>query len=397
MSLNKVELLEKALKRERIARKEAEKILEKKSLELFRTNQNLIKVLNQKELELASLFNTIVDPYILMDLYGNVLKMNKASVDFVGYDTSIEVFNVKKIVYKEDLEEAFNLYKKVLKTGVYKNLKVRIYDKNKNIRWIELNSGVVNDENNKPVFIQSIFRDITDNLNAQKERDALVKNLTLSNQELKDFAHVVSHDLKAPLRSMNTLVTWLEEDCEEFSNQNIKDNFKRLLKKIDKMDHLISGILKYASVDRVENNKKLINLQKVVNVIIATIHIPKHIDINIIKELPIIQGDKFRLHQLFQNLISNAIKYCDKEKGYVNIDFKEVGDMWEFKIEDNGVGIKEKYHKKVFEIFQTLDERENATGIGLSIVKKILMIYGGDVWINSEHGKGTTFYFTLPK
>ena len=397
MSLNKVELLEKALKRERIARKEAEKILEKKSLELFRTNQNLIKVLNQKELELASLFNTIVDPYILMDLYGNVLKMNKASVDFVGYDTSIEVFNVKKIVYKEDLEEAFNLYKKVLKTGVYKNLKVRIYDKNKNIRWIELNSGVVNDENNKPVFIQSIFRDITDNLNAQKERDALVKNLTLSNQELKDFAHVVSHDLKAPLRSMNTLVTWLEEDCEEFSNQSIKDNFKRLLKKIDKMDHLISGILKYASVDRVENNKKLINLQKVVNVIIATIHIPKHIDINIIKELPIIQGDKFRLHQLFQNLISNAIKYCDKEKGYVNIDFKEVGDMWEFKIEDNGVGIKEKYHKKVFEIFQTLDERENATGIGLSIVKKILMIYGGDVWINSEHGKGTTFYFTLPK
>ena len=397
MSLNKVELLEKALKRERIARKEAEKILEKKSLELFRTNQNLIKVLNQKELELASLFNTIVDPYILMDLYGNVLKMNKASVDFVGYDTSIEVFNVKKIVYKEDLEEAFNLYKKVLKTGVYKNLKVRIYDKNKNIRWIELNSGVVNDENNKPVFIQSIFRDITDNLNAQKERDALVKNLTLSNQELKDFAHVVSHDLKAPLRSMNTLVTWLEEDCEEFSNQNIKDNFKRLLKKIDKMDHLISGILKYASVDRVENNKKLINLQKVVNVIIATIHIPKHIDINIIKELPIIQGDKFRLHQLFQNLISNAIKYCDKEKGYVNIDFKEVGDMWEFKIEDNGVGIKEKYHKKVFEIFQTLDERENATGIGLSIVKKILMIYGGDVWINSVHGKGTTFYFTLPK
>lgn len=397
MSQQKIDILEKALKRERLARKAAEKILEEKSLELYQTNQNLSKVLNAKQIELESLFKTIVDPYILMDLYGNVLKMNNASIEFFGYNIDEESFNVLSTLHKEDYEYAMDSFRQLLKEGSFKNFKARVYNKKRALKWIEINSSIVYDDDGKPTFAQGIIRDISEDLEVQKEREELLKNLTISNKELKDFAHVVSHDLKSPLRSMNALVTWLQEDCEPFANEDIKQNFEHLFRKIDKMDHLISGILKYASVDKVEAKKQKTDLGIIVQEIIDTIHIPEHIKIEVSKNLPVIKGDKFRLHQLFQNLISNAVKYCKPESGLIRIDCEEMSKKWKFSIKDNGIGIEKKYHRKIFDIFQTLDDGQNSTGVGLSIVKKILAIYDGKIWLESEFGKGTTFHFTLPK
>ncbi|OSY87667.1 histidine kinase [Tenacibaculum holothuriorum] len=397
MSQQKIDILEKALKRERLARKAAEKILEEKSLELYQTNQNLSKVLSEKEIQLESLFKTIVDPYILMDLYGNVLKMNNASIDFFGYNIERDSFNVLSTLHKDDYEYAMESFKQLLKEGSFKNFKARVYNKKRELKWIEINSSIVYDDDDKPTFAQGIIRDISDDLKVQKEREELLKKLTISNKELKDFAHVVSHDLKSPLRSMNALVTWLQEDCEPFANEDIKQNFDYLFRKIDKMDHLISGILKYASVDRVEAKKQQTDLAIIVQEIIDTIHIPEHIKIEVSNDLPTIRGDKFRLHQLFQNLISNAVKYSKPENGFIQIDCEEKDEKWKFSIKDNGIGIEKKYHRKIFDIFQTLDDSQSSTGVGLSIVKKILAIYNGKIWLTSEFDKGTTFYFTLPK
>lgn len=397
MSSSKIEILEKALKRERLARKEAEKILEDKSLELYEANQNLSKVVNEKEIQLESLFKTIVDPYILMDLYGNVLKMNNAAMEFFGYDIEKESFNVTSTLFADDVPYAMESYYELLEKGIFRNFRARVYDKNKEIRWIEINSSIVYDETNTATFAQGIVRDITENLKAQKERESLLKNLTKSNKELNDFAHVVSHDLKAPLRSMNALVNWLQEDCREFiDNEDINQNFELLIKKIDKMDHLINGILKYASIDKIEHRKKEVDLQEIVESIIDTIHIPKHVQVLIPEKLPTAKGDKFRFHQLFQNLISNAVKYANEKDGKVHITYAVIDGFWEFQIKDNGMGIPEKYHKKVFGIFETLDENNSSTGIGLSIVKKITDMYEGKVWVTSIEGKGATFHFTLP-
>ncbi len=395
----KIKLLKKALDREKFARKEAEKILEEKSLELYETNQNLVNVLNEKEIELESLFKTIVDPYILMDLYGNVLKMNDASEDFFGYDIQKESFNVNSTLHEEDIEYAMKSYTKLLEEGTFKNFRARIYNKNKEIRWIEINSSLVYDEADNPVFAHGIVRDITENLNAEKEREKLLTHLTISNKELNDFAHVVSHDLKAPLRSMNTLVTWLHEDFKHLINEgnDIGRNFQLLIKKIDKMDHLINGILEYAGVDKVERSENQVDLNIVVNDIVETIYVPEHITIYIQENLPPVRGDKFRLHQLFQNLISNAVKYSDKEEGHISVSFEDLGDQWKFSIKDNGMGIDEKYHKKIFNLFQILDEHQNSTGIGLAIVAKIISLYKGKIRLYSEVGKGTTFYVSLPK
>jgi PAS domain S-box-containing protein len=392
-----IEMLEKALEREKRARIEAEKKLEERTFELQKANQNIRKVINEKEIQLENLFKTIVDPYILMDLYGNVVKMNDAAADFFGHDIESEVFNVTSLLVPDDVSFAKKAYNKLLEKGVIKNYKARIYDKNKEVRWIEISPSIVYDEKGKPTFTQGVLRDITDRLTIQKEKEVLLKNLKKSNQELNDFAHVVSHDLKAPLRSMNALVSWLQEDCLELSDdENIKENFELLLKKIDKMDHLINGILKYASIDKIEHPKKDVDLQEVVDIILDTIHIPEYIEVIIPKKLPVAEGDKFRLHQLFQNLISNAVKYADKDNGEVSITYETKKEYWEFQISDNGKGIPEKYHKKVFGIFETLDDHHNSTGIGLSIVKKIIDLFDGTIWVSSIEGEGATFHFTLP-
>lgn len=397
MITNNIEALEQALEREKKARIEAEKILEEKNLELQEANQNIIKVINEKDIQLKSLFKTIVDPYILMDLYGNVVKMNDTAADFFGYQIEEQVFNVTSTLYPEDVEYAMKCYYELLDKGIYENFKVRIYNKKKEIRWIEINSSIVYDDNGEATFAQGIVRDITERLNDQKEREQLLKNLKKSNQELNDFAHVVSHDLKAPLRSLNALVSWLKEDCLELTDdEEIEGNFELLLKKIDKMDHLINGILKYASIDKIEHPGKDIDLHEIVESIIETIHVPKHVNVIIPERLPIAEGDKFRLHQLFQNLISNAVKYAKDVNGEVSITYETKQDHWEFQISDNGKGIPEKYHKKVFGIFETLDDHQNSTGIGLSIVKKIVDLFEGTIWVSSIEGKGATFHFTLP-
>ncbi|MDG1812295.1 MAG: HAMP domain-containing sensor histidine kinase [Polaribacter sp.] len=163
------------------------------------------------------------------------------------------------------------------------------------------------------------------------------------------------------------------------------------------MDDLIQGILQYASVDKIDNTEKKIDLNVLVRDVLDTVYHPSNITISIQENLPIINGDDFRLKQLFQNLLSNAIKYCNQIKGDVALNYISKDNFWQFEITDNGMGIDAKYYKKIFQIFQVLEDSENSTGVGLSIVKKIVEFYGGKIWVTSKLKKGTTFYFTLPK
>jgi PAS domain S-box-containing protein len=232
---------------------------------------------------------------------------------------------------------------------------------------------------------------------AEREKEQLLKDLQKSNQELNDFAHVVSHDLKSPLRGMNTLVNWIKEDLAESASDDITTNLNLLLRRIDRMDLMINGILNYASIDKLDKEEKKVDLNVIVNDVLDANHIPEHFIVNIKNELPILKGDSYKLMQLFQNLITNAVKYCDKEQGIIEIDCTAIKKFWQFSISDNGMGIAEKYQEKIFQIFQVLEESEYSTGVGLSIVKKVIDFYEGDIWLESEVGVGTTFYFTLPK
>lgn len=144
---------------------------------------------------------------------------------------------------------------------------------------------------------------------------------------------------------------------------------------------------------------KKINLKEVVTEVIGNLAPPKNIRVEITNRLPTILADKVRISQVFQNLISNSIKYMDKSKGYIKIGCKDEKSFWKFSVADNGPGIGKKYYEKVFKIFQTLGVRDDkeSTGVGLSVVKKIIELYGGKIWLESKVGKGTTFFFTIPK
>ena len=239
-------------------------------------------------------------------------------------------------------------------------------------------------------------------LELQKKEKLLeqkTRQLENSNQELKEFAYVVSHDLKATLRGINSLVDWLNEDYAEVLDEQGRRYLQLLQDRVKRMHDLIEGILQYSRVGRIEDERIEIDLNRLVAEVIDLVAPPEHITVKIVNPLPTLVVERVRIIQVFQNLISNAVKYMDKPEGRVEISCQPVDGFWEFRISDNGPGIDEKYFAKIFQIFQTLAPRDKVegTGIGLSLVKKIVEKYGGTIRVESEVGKGSTFIFTLPR
>ncbi|GEJ34332.1 putative two-component system sensor histidine kinase [Flavobacterium psychrophilum] len=257
------------------------------------------------------------------------------------------------------------------------------------------NNNIDNDDHlNSADYVKQQSDEI---IRINKQREELLKNLEKQNQALYQYAHVVSHDLKAPLRSIDTLINWFKEDNAAILDDNNNKSLDLVLSNVEKMDLLIKGILDYSAIDKLEVKDRTIDLNILIHKIIRTITIPNHIEIILKNKMPKIVGNDITLKQLFQNLIQNAIKYNDKEMGFVEIGSKENDNEIEFYIKDNGIGIKERYQDKIFNLFSKLENTDQSSGIGLSIVKKIIDLYQGKIWLESQETIGTTFYFTIPK
>jgi light-regulated signal transduction histidine kinase (bacteriophytochrome) len=208
---------------------------------------------------------------------------------------------------------------------------------------------------------------------------------------------MVSHDLKAPLRSIDTLINWFMEDNAAMMTDENKKSMRTILSNVEKMDLLIKGILVYSSVENQEAEDRTIDLNVLIDEVVRTIHVPSHITFTVKNTLPKVYGNQYRFNQLFQNLIQNAIKYNDKEAGIIEIGSSETETELQFYIKDNGIGIAAQYQSKIFDVFSKLHSNDPSSGIGLSIVKKIIDLYQGKIWLESQENIGTTFYFSLPK
>ncbi|MBU2938168.1 PAS domain S-box protein [Lacinutrix sp. C3R15] len=653
MSQEQVQILQRALKREKAARKAAESILEEKSRELYFTSQRLEQLLDEKSSQLQGVFENIVDAYVVMDLQGNFIKFNEAATKLFGYDISREKVNVVKLIYKEDYPYAIASFTQLQTKGYFKNYEARVYTKSKEVKWVHINASVIFDKDKNPVAAQGIVRDITDqkeseekliasenrlaslivnldsgivledenrnivltnnkfcelfnieakpsdligmdckaaseknkvlfknpesflqriraidaakkvvigddlemvdgkilernyipiiiggsnkgylwtfkdvtlnrtyrkslevqkqkyyniianmhlglievdtkgkilmvnqsfsemsgysmqelsgklskevfpidkksseiikdenikrnkgeansyeiqiknkngeekywlvsaapniniegvqtgsigvtlditdfkNLELQKEK--LLSKLEKSNDELQEYAHIVSHDLKSPLRSIHALVSWLKEDNQGKLDDVSIQNIGLIETTLEKMEQLITDVLNYSSVGAETSLKTEVDLNSLVNELVSILYIPEHIQIKSLHALPNINGDRTKLQQLFQNLISNAVKFIDKEQGSIIIDVEDLKSHYKFSIQDNGIGIEKKYHDKIFKIFHSLKKSKDSSGIGLSIVKKIVNLHEGEIWLDSKPNIGTTFYFTLKK
>jgi len=550
MSKQEIELLQRALDRQVKARKEAEKILESKSKELYDTlhylredNNRLKGLLQEKTSELEGVFFNIPDPYLVINLKGQVIKMNQAAKLFLGFDTEKEDFYAAQLVHHEYLMATLQSFGLLQEVGILKNFKTKINIKSGGSRFVQVNANLIYDASGMPIAAQGVLRDVTNeeevsaileeqkealkdsqkrleavisDLQAQKEKyssiianmnlglvevdnedlvqlvnksfctlsgytekelygnklgqllhvsdpkiilvhqknrlkgisdtyevnvqvkggqkkhwlisgaprynekgqvigsigihlditeqyelseqkEQLFKDLESSNEGLQEYAHIVSHDLKSPLRSISALASWLEEDFGDKLGPAGLSQLNLMQDKIASMDQLITGILRYSSIGSEKARFEICPTLKLVQQLKATIYWPEQIALRFNGIMPSINADKTQLQQLFQNLLSNAIAHMDKPKGQIEIGYNDLGDLHEFSVKDNGIGIPKAYQEKIFEIFETLESGKGSSGIGLSIVKKIVQLHGGTIWVKSEYGAGATFYFTIKK
>jgi PAS domain S-box-containing protein len=316
-----------------------------------------------------------------------------------------------EVIHPDDLEKVMKLLETTVSSGQSGELECRSFVKGGQERWIHIFARPQwDEEKQRTTAIFGAVKDITKRkrtedeirkLNAELEQRVKQRTAELeaANQELKDFAYVVSHDLKAPLRGISQLGQWLVQDYGDAFDEEGEKMIDLLINRVKRMDGLIDGILEYSRIGRIVGKNVEINLNRLVKEVIDSIAPPDYIQILIESDLPVIVGDKTRITEVFQNLIENAFKFMDKPEGKISIDCADEGSCWAFRVVDNGPGIDPKYHEKIFQIFQTLEPRDvhESTGVGLALVKKIIEFYGGKIWVESTTGKGSTFSFRLPK
>ncbi|MEX0966310.1 MAG: PAS domain-containing protein [Bacteroidia bacterium] len=275
----------------------------------------------------------------------------------------------------------------------------RIINTRGEVRWLHSLGETVVDDKGKPTGLIGTAQDVTDLKNAE----ALIKDknreLQQTNQSLEEFAHVTSHDLKAPLRAISNLAQWLYDDNYTALGKEGQEHLKLIINKAQAMHRLIESILEYSRAGAAAGKKEPCDVRLILENTLTMITVPKNITLKIPEVLPVMQCERTKLLQVFSNLISNAIRYNDKPHGLIEIKYKDLPSFHEFSVLDNGKGIHPKYHQSIFKMFETLDKDSmpDSSGIGLALVKKIIAGYGGAIKVKSEPGKGSEFIFTIMK
>lgn len=363
-----------------------------------------LDITEQKEQEeklylLSLIAEKNINAVIIADAHGKIEWANTSFIDMSGYSME-EIIGQKPghlLQGEETNLETINYMRDRIAKGLPFNCEIINYSKQGKKYWVGIQGQALYNKKGEIVKFFAIEENVTKKKELEQQREFLVDSLAKSNKELEDYAAIVSHDLKSPLRSIHSLISWIKEDNDKEFNEQTTQYLTMIEGKVEKMDHLIEGILTYAKIDKVDVVSEKVNTQEVIQNIINIIHIPNHISVTITNNLPIVDADRFRVQQLFQNLISNAVNYIDKPNGIVEVSCSEEPKHFIFSIKDNGPGIAQENQEKIFKIFQSLEKSEKSTGLGLSIVKKIVDNYNGKIWIESEIGKGTTFFVQLNK
>ncbi len=303
-------------------------------------------------------------------------------------------------VHPDDLEKVETAFQKTLQYGEDFKVETRTIWKDKSVHWFSIMGRVVYDLQGKPQEMIGIALDITNNKIVQLELQETLRKLKRSNAELEQFAYVASHDLQEPLRMITSFLQLLKLRYENQLDSDANEFIHFAIDGATRMQEMINDLLTYSRIDRKRGDFKEVKIEDILQQITfeyklliqeknAVIHFG---------ELPVITADYTQMVQLFQNLISNSIKYNDQPCPTIHITAEKQDNDWIFKVADNGIGIDPQQGDRIFKIFQRLhspDEYEG-TGIGLAIVKRIVERHGGRIWYDSQPGKGSNFYFNIP-
>ncbi len=384
-----------------------EHILEQSSNELFKTNRELSRIAQEKTEEAAfsskrleEVVSSITEVLVQLDIDENIIYLNNAWEVVTGYTVAESLnknwrdFTISQGEAQNQIAALFNSEKKIIEDTV------RITTADRTEKWLAISLSHHTSSDQQHVGYIGTFVDVSERVEAEKKLKSYMHDLEKINTELDQFAYVVSHDLKAPLRAINNLSEWIEEDISHLIEGETKDQFKLLRGRVHRMENLINGILSYSRAGRIKTVKERFLVKTVVDDLCETFGIKQKIQF-------VIEGDpgleliseKITLGQILQNLISNGIKYNDKPNIIITIGWKDTGFNIDFFVKDNGPGISPEFHEKIFIIFQTLQARDEveSTGVGLAIVKKIIDEKGGVIRVQSTMNEGTVFFFSWPK
>jgi len=357
----------------------------------------------RKTREKLELFRNLIDRsndcIFVMELkWGRFLDVNDKACASLGY-TQEELLTMSFKDIEESIRDESAWQRQTEKLKVKSDLVIQGRHRCKDATTFYAETSLKYVSQGKEDYVIAVARDVTERKKVEEEREKLLEQVESINKELKDFAYIVSHDLKAPLRGIKTLADWISTDYADKLDEEGREQIGLLSGRVVRMHNLIDGVLQYSRVGREKVKQVRVNLNELVSEVIDLVAPPENIEIRVENELPIIECEETRTMQVFQNLLSNAVKYMDKPRGRIRIGCVQEDGFWKFSVSDNGPGIEKQHYEKIFQIFQTLSPRDEveSTGVGLSVVKKIVELYGGKIWVESKPGEGSTFFFMLPK
>lgn len=343
--------------------------------------------------------------YYETDLVNNTWVGSDRFYEIFGFDKHNEPFTTEEfqaIVHPEDLAEVMKEFGESLanKKDFYAEYRC-INRKDKGVIWVKSTSKVEYDVDGNPVRILGVKFDITEFIKLLKKVEKSNKELESRNQQLQEYAYITSHDLKSPLNNIMSFLELISEDVQEIDNPELKGYLDYVLEASERMKLQITTLLDHAriGVNRVISK---VDMEQLLKKLISDLRVDiresqAKIDF---KDLPEVKGDAVELRILLQNLISNAIKYRDYDKElHIEVSCTEEEHFYHFTVEDNGLGIDQKYHESIFEMFARTQESQNikGTGIGLAQSKKIVNLHNGSIWVESSLGVGSAFHFTIAK
>jgi PAS domain S-box-containing protein len=360
--------------------------------------------IRDSEAHTRALLSNLIDGVASIDEQGVIKTFNPAAERIFGYAGNEIIGRDVNLLFPKPTPEQGRQaddFRQYLEKGEPKALGVpsEVTGLRKSGTAFPMDLAVVEMHGGEHRMFVAIVRDISKRKLEEEQKARLMDELESANEELRNFAHVVSHDLKAPLRAIGALADWLSTDYADKFDDEGKEHMRLLVSRVHRMSNLIDGILQYSRVGRVREALVELDLNQVVLEVIDLLSPPSNITIKVENPLPRIIAEPTRIQQIFQNLLSNAIKYMDKPRGDIRIACSVEGEQWKFAIADNGPGIESRHFERIFQLFQTLAPRDRieSTGVGLALVKKIVEMYSGQIWIESKAGDGSTFFFTLPK
>ncbi len=358
--------------------------------------------LQESEARMRAIFDSAVDAIITIDEHGLVERMNPAAQQLFGFsEQEMAGRNISLLMAQPHRDNHDAYLDAYLRTGIKKIIGTgrEVEGRRRDGSVFPMELTVAEMQAGSRRMFTGIVRDVSERRRNDEHNQALLQEVNSSNEELTNFAYVVSHDLKAPLRGIASLADWLATDYAELFNDDGREHMRLLVNRVHRMNNLIDGILQYSRVGRLREHHQQIDLRTTLAEVVDLLAPPAHIEVRLAPDLPVISAEPTRIEQLFQNLLSNAIKYMDKAEGRIDVGWADDAGHWRFFVRDNGPGIEQRHFERIFQLFQTLAPRDRveSTGVGLALVKKIIETYQGRIWVESAIGVGTTFWFTIAK